>query len=92
MSLYVGSFHTFQLSGADKHQNHLTAVLYYDYLLTLDDEIELLWKRAGISPMSILFILNRYIGLVGPIPVIFEFFTFVSPIVSECLHVIRFCF
>ena len=80
------------LSGADPHENHLSAFLYYDYLLTFDDEIELLWKRAGISPMSILFVLNRYIGLVGPIPILFEYFMVVSPIVSEHLHVKPFCF
>ncbi|KAI0636830.1 hypothetical protein C8Q77DRAFT_1154726 [Trametes polyzona] len=48
--------------------------LYYDYLLTLFDEIELFWKSANISILSVLFVVNRYLGLLGPIAIAFEYF------------------
>ncbi|KAG8794032.1 hypothetical protein FRC12_000744, partial [Ceratobasidium sp. 428] len=42
---------------------HLTfagfVVLLYDHLLTLGDEIELIWSRPG-NIVSIIFLVNRY--------------------------------
>ncbi|KAG8717796.1 hypothetical protein FRC08_006629 [Ceratobasidium sp. 394] len=42
---------------------HLTfagyVVLLYDHLLTLDDEIELIWSRPG-NAVSVIFLANRY--------------------------------
>ncbi|QRV96112.1 hypothetical protein RhiJN_24130 [Ceratobasidium sp. AG-Ba] len=35
-------------------------VLLYDHLLTLGDEIELIWSRPG-NPVSIIFLMNRYL-------------------------------
>ncbi|KDR69340.1 hypothetical protein GALMADRAFT_256190 [Galerina marginata CBS 339.88] len=34
----------------------------YDHLTTLDDEIELIWKRPRWSPVQYLFLVNRYAG------------------------------
>ncbi|EIW60023.1 uncharacterized protein TRAVEDRAFT_70524 [Trametes versicolor FP-101664 SS1] len=52
--------------------------LYYDYLLTLSDEIEHFWKSANLSIMSVLFVVNRYFGLLGPIAVVIEYFGDIS--------------
>lgn len=51
-----------------KYHNLLTvillAALYYDYLLTLDDEVAFYWgRRRGF--ISYLFYFNRYVSLVG---------------------------
>ena len=37
-------------------------ILYYDYLLTLPDEITFFWRRK-CSSVSILFFLNRYLPM-----------------------------
>ncbi|KAJ6468145.1 hypothetical protein C8R47DRAFT_1201007 [Mycena vitilis] len=42
--------------------------MYYDYFLTLDDEISFLWKRSGWS--TYLFFAVRYTALLGNIPVL----------------------
>ncbi|RPD80219.1 hypothetical protein L226DRAFT_609155 [Lentinus tigrinus ALCF2SS1-7] len=49
-------------------------VLYYDYILTLFSEIEFFWKSASISTVSVLFVIIRYYGVIGPIPLILEYF------------------
>lgn len=56
-------------------------MLYYDYSLTISREIEHFWKGARLSFASALFVLNRYLGLLGPIPIFFEYFGHhVSPV------------
>ncbi|KAM5533278.1 hypothetical protein V8D89_013055 [Ganoderma adspersum] len=50
------------------------AILFYDYTLTFSTEVECFWKSTHISLFSILFVLNRYFGLLGAIPTIFEYF------------------
>lgn len=50
-------------------------MLYYDYCLTFEREIEHFWKRARFTVVSTLFVTNRYLGLLGPIPVVLEYFT-----------------
>ncbi|TFK83480.1 hypothetical protein K466DRAFT_498414 [Polyporus arcularius HHB13444] len=61
-----------------RFNNYLTlvglTVLYYDYCLTFFSEVELFWKSANVSTVSVLFVIIRYYGLVGPIPLIFEYF------------------
>ena len=59
-----------------------SAMLYYDYALTFTREIEHFWRGARPSLASALFVLNRYFGLLGPIPVIFEYFVTLSSSVS----------
>ncbi|PIL24117.1 hypothetical protein GSI_13869 [Ganoderma sinense ZZ0214-1] len=49
-------------------------VLYYDYALTFTDEVNYFWKSASLSVFSTLFVLNRYLGLIGTIPIIVEYF------------------
>ncbi|KAI0665124.1 hypothetical protein C8Q70DRAFT_1049293 [Cubamyces menziesii] len=50
-------------------------ILYYDYLLTLFSEIEHFWKSANISLVSVLFVVNRYLGILGPIPIAVEYYS-----------------
>ncbi|KAF9446754.1 hypothetical protein P691DRAFT_707960 [Macrolepiota fuliginosa MF-IS2] len=45
-------------------------ILYYDYLLTLGDEIRLFWSEK-LTVTIVIFYLNRYIALLGHIPIIF---------------------
>ncbi|KAI0695282.1 hypothetical protein C8T65DRAFT_744073 [Cerioporus squamosus] len=49
------------------------AILYYDYALTVDTEIERIWRRPW-SLVSFGFFLNRYLSLLGHIPVMYEFY------------------
>jgi len=49
-------------------------ILYYDYFLTLPMEVERFWPQKTFSWAVLLFYLNRYMSLLGHIPVIFEFF------------------
>ncbi|TBU65690.1 hypothetical protein BD310DRAFT_911862 [Dichomitus squalens] len=58
------------------------AILFYDFSLTFSTEVEYFWKSANISLFSVLFAANRYFGLLGPIPTIFEYFT--SPSEQSC--------
>ncbi|THU84657.1 hypothetical protein K435DRAFT_843579, partial [Dendrothele bispora CBS 962.96] len=48
---------------------HLMAIviLYYDHLLSLDQEINLLWKKTPWKKSSILFFINRYVSFLGNI-------------------------
>ncbi|KAI5121078.1 hypothetical protein M0805_008591 [Coniferiporia weirii] len=42
-----------------------TVILPYDYILTLDLEIEYLWSRFKLTPANVLFVLNRYFPLLS---------------------------
>ncbi|KAM5533266.1 hypothetical protein V8D89_013043 [Ganoderma adspersum] len=53
-------------------------ILYYDFALTLLSEIEFFWTSANWSIISVLFVVNRYFGLIGAIPLGFEYFGTVS--------------
>ncbi|RPD66287.1 hypothetical protein L226DRAFT_609156 [Lentinus tigrinus ALCF2SS1-7] len=48
-------------------------VLYFDYSLTVTSEINWYWSPPSLSLSSFLFALSRYFGLLGPIPVFFEY-------------------
>ncbi|EMD36245.1 hypothetical protein CERSUDRAFT_95589 [Gelatoporia subvermispora B] len=50
------------------------AILCFDYCLTFTQEVELFWGTCTFSFASALFIVNRYLPLLGSVPVIFEFF------------------
>ncbi|KAJ3982718.1 hypothetical protein F5890DRAFT_323171 [Lentinula detonsa] len=43
-----------------------STLLFYDYLLTLDDEIEFIWKKSW-SIGKILFIISRYYSLIATV-------------------------
>lgn len=47
------------------------AVLYFDYLLTLGDEVRFVWPTKRLTLVAIVFYLNRYISLLGYIPILF---------------------
>lgn len=58
----------------------VTAILYYDYTLTLPIEIDWFWKRFKINWISLLYTSNRFLSLLGHIPIIIIYF---SPMISE---------
>lgn len=60
----------------------LAAILYYDFGLTIGAEVEYFWKSANLSLVSTLFVINRYYGLLGPLPIIAEYFLDISEHVS----------
>ncbi|OSD08712.1 hypothetical protein PYCCODRAFT_1462908 [Trametes coccinea BRFM310] len=49
-------------------------ILYYDYAVTVLSELQYYWSPPVPSVNFLLFAVNRYIGLLGPIPVFFEYF------------------
>ncbi|KAI0264364.1 hypothetical protein BC834DRAFT_259551 [Gloeopeniophorella convolvens] len=50
-------------------------ILYYDYLLTLSREVRWFWpggnKRSKFGVFGFVFLANRYIPIVGSLPVLF---------------------
>ncbi|KAJ7624909.1 hypothetical protein FB45DRAFT_924514, partial [Roridomyces roridus] len=49
-------------------------LVVYDYLLTIDDEIDRFWRHGGFFTFgTALFILNRYMTLLGTVPIVAEF-------------------
>ena len=53
----------------------LTALLYYDYILTIGCERRLFWSKRSLKQWgSILFFLNRYCGVLGHAPVFIQLF------------------
>ncbi|EMD38373.1 hypothetical protein CERSUDRAFT_64629 [Gelatoporia subvermispora B] len=59
------------------------AVLYYDYFTTFSMEVERFWKQSPFSCISILFVINRYLSLIGPIPVTIEYFGNIAEILQS---------
>ncbi|RPD77000.1 hypothetical protein L226DRAFT_521662 [Lentinus tigrinus ALCF2SS1-7] len=55
----------------------VSALLYYDYTLTVGAEIERFWYRSW-SVVSFGFFLNRYLSLLGHIPVMYELYASMS--------------
>ncbi|KAI0370894.1 hypothetical protein BV20DRAFT_943339 [Pilatotrama ljubarskyi] len=51
----------------------LTGILYYDYVLTLRDEVQRFWA-SRVSTVSVLFFFNRYLAVFAHIPVMVEFY------------------
>ncbi|KAI0807438.1 hypothetical protein C8Q74DRAFT_1362941 [Fomes fomentarius] len=49
------------------------SILYYDYALTITSEIEYYWSPPSLSISFVLFVVNRYVGLFGPMPLFFEY-------------------
>ncbi|KZP23492.1 hypothetical protein FIBSPDRAFT_952013 [Athelia psychrophila] len=45
-------------------------ILYYDYSLTFADEVERFWNRNNFTWTSLFFFINRYLVLLGNIPVL----------------------
>jgi hypothetical protein len=58
------------------------AMLYYDYLLTLPREIQFLWPPHNKQGwFTLACFLNRYIPIIGLIPVAVSYFIPVNPAV-----------
>jgi hypothetical protein len=58
------------------------AMLYYDYLLTLPREIQLLWpphNKQGLFTLACF--LNRYLPVIGLMPIAVSYFVPVNPAV-----------
>ncbi|KAJ3990794.1 hypothetical protein F5050DRAFT_1813453 [Lentinula boryana] len=49
-----------------QYTNSGSTLLFYDYLLTLDDEIEFIWKKSW-SIGKVLFIISRYYSLIAAV-------------------------
>jgi len=45
-------------------------ILFYDYLLTLNDEKQLIWSIKRFTVANVIFYLNRYVTLLGYIPIL----------------------
>lgn len=50
-----------------------SAILYYDFLLTIAAEVERFWK-GRLSWVSAALLANRYLSALSHIPVVFQFF------------------
>jgi len=53
-------------------------ILYLDYCSTLPGEVERFWERFTWSWASALFLVNRYLSILGAIPVLLEYFGDIS--------------
>jgi len=60
----------------------LSAIVFYDYMLTFGGEIELFWKRQRRSWPFVLFVAVRYITIMGHFPAFAYSFLHVSHGVS----------
>ncbi|KAA1473148.1 hypothetical protein DENSPDRAFT_851409 [Dentipellis sp. KUC8613] len=49
-------------------------VLYYDYALTFPAELEYYWRPGSFNWASGVFFINRYVALVGHLPVVYQCF------------------
>ena len=49
------------------------ALLAYDYALTFSMEVERFWFSRKFSTTTALYFANRYIGLVGYAPILYQF-------------------
>ena len=57
-------------------------MLYYDYVLTLPREIEFLWPPHNSQGwFTLVFFLNRYIPIIGILPIAVSYFIPVNPAV-----------
>ncbi|EMD36264.1 hypothetical protein CERSUDRAFT_95606 [Gelatoporia subvermispora B] len=50
------------------------SILCYEFLATISVEIEVFWPHVTLSFASVLFMFNRYLVLLGAVPIIIEFF------------------
>ena len=66
--------------------NMTTVVLYYDFFLTLKDEMHLFWKRKW-GFITFLFFANRYFALVADAPFgLLHIFSKPGHVVSHAYH------
>jgi hypothetical protein len=61
----------------------MAAILYYDWVLTLDIEVSSIW-RSPVSASAVFFVLNRYLSIIGNVFItVFNFETLSIPV---CTH------
>ena len=53
--------------------NSPSVILYYEYLLTLPEEVHYFWRKRR-TLVTILFFLNRYLNLLVNVPLILQTF------------------
>ncbi|KAM5543368.1 hypothetical protein V8D89_002953 [Ganoderma adspersum] len=74
------------------HADHLKAILFYDWLLCLDQEVTCIWKAAGdLNAGSLVYALSRYpmiIGLVINTATVFPLSLSVSIVPHSCRFVV----
>jgi hypothetical protein len=51
-----------------------TVILYYDYLLTFPAEVDRFWRPRSHTWASTLFLVLRYVALLGHVPMFFPIF------------------
>lgn len=54
--------------------NFCAAILYYDYFLTLPDEVDRFWSSRRVTWASTFFYINRYLTLIGHSSVAFGYY------------------
>lgn len=52
----------------------MEVILCYDYCLTFADEVDRFWNQRGFTWASLLYFINRYLVLLGNIPMMFAAF------------------
>lgn len=61
------------------------AILYYDYMITLGEEVTCFWRRRERNWTDVLFFTNRYVQLFGTAGMILETFGEITQRVSELI-------
>jgi hypothetical protein len=57
-------------------------LLYYDYMLTLHQEVQFLWPPHNKqSWFTLAFFINRYVPMIGVLPIVVSLFIPLSPAV-----------
>ncbi|KAF8273738.1 hypothetical protein EI94DRAFT_1172575 [Lactarius quietus] len=69
MSDHLSQVHYFESADASALCGY--CILYYDYFLTLSREVDRFWHLGPHSWASIVFFANRYIALLGHIPLLY---------------------
>ncbi|KAJ4478014.1 hypothetical protein C8R41DRAFT_718113, partial [Lentinula lateritia] len=50
------------------------ALLYYDYFLTIEGEVNLFWTYRSLTWAPVMFYLTRYFSILGSIPIMLGHF------------------
>jgi len=57
-----------------------SALVLYDYILTFPAEVDRFWSPLRIRQWgTFIFVVNRYVGIIGHIPIIYSYFFVPSP-------------
>ncbi|EMD39234.1 hypothetical protein CERSUDRAFT_72420 [Gelatoporia subvermispora B] len=61
------------------------AILYYDYCITFNVEIDNFWRGFTLTWVSLFFVVNRYFSLLIVVPVLVELFGYIPEAVMRAL-------